>query len=100
MTQKTKIEIELSETIAYCKRREKLEAYCPNCESLVAMAAPHVAAILTGATERKIFSLVEAGKIHFVETDGVLVCLDSLTGLKEAAAARLSIDDGGAANNF
>ena len=82
MKQKTKIEIELSETIAYSKRRERFEAYCPSCESLVEMATPHIAAILTRASEREIFSLVEAGKIHFLETDGVLICLDSLIDFK------------------
>jgi hypothetical protein len=82
MSQKTKIEIEFSETIAYSKRREKFEAYCPNCESLVEMAAPHIAAVLTRSTEREIFSLVETGRIHFVETDGVLICLASLTEFK------------------
>ena len=89
MTGKTKIEIELSETIAYSKRREKFEAYCPGCESLVEMASPHISAILNGTTEREIFSLVEAGKIHFVETDGVLICLASLTEFKAAGIERL-----------
>ena len=89
MTRKTKIEIELSETIAYSKRREKFEAYCPGCESLVEMATPLIAAVLTGATEREIFSHLEAGRIHFVETDSVLICLDSLTDLKAAETRRL-----------
>jgi len=82
MTPKTKIEIELSETIAYSKRRQKFEAYCPSCESLVEMTTPQIAAILTGSTEREIFALVETGKIHFVETDGVFICLDSLSDLR------------------
>ena len=89
MKQKTKIEIELSETIAYSKRRQNFEAYCPNCESLVEMATPRIAAILTGSTEREIFCLVEAGKIHFVETDDILICLDSLIAFKEKEIARL-----------
>ena len=48
-------------------------------QSLVEMAAPLVAAILTHTTEREIYRLVETGKIHFVETDRVLICLKSLT---------------------
>lgn len=83
MKQKTTIEIEFSETIVYTKRREKFEAYCRSCASMVEMATPYIAAILTSSTEREIFSLVEAGKIHFVETDGVLVCLNSLVDFKE-----------------
>lgn len=89
MEQKTEIEIELSETIAYSKRRERFEAYCPSCEALIEMATPHIAAILTHSTEREIFSLVEAGKIHFVETDGVLICLSSLIDFKKKESGHL-----------
>jgi len=52
------------------------------------MTAPQVAAILTRTTEREIYRLVETGKVHFVETDRVLVCLKSLTEtLSEQSAA-------------
>lgn len=78
MKQKTEIEIELSETIAYSRRAEKFEAYCPQCQALVEMAVPQVAAILTQSNEREIYRLVETGKIHFIETDRVLVCLNSI----------------------
>jgi len=77
--QKTEIEFELSETIGYSKRHERFEAFCAQCESTAEMAAPLVAATLTQSTEREIFRLVEAGKIHFVEADRVLICLKSLT---------------------
>ena len=87
MKQKTKIEIELSETVAYSKRRERFEAFCPQCKSLVEMAAPQVAAILHRSNEREIYRLVESGKVHFVETDRVLICLKSLSEtLSEPAA--------------
>jgi len=78
MKQKTEIEFELNETVAYSRRSERFEAFCPECKSLVEMAAPPVAAILTQTTEREIYRLVETGKVHFVETDRVLVCLQSL----------------------
>jgi len=78
MTQKTEIEIEMSETVAYSRRSERFENYCPQCKSLVEMATPQVAAILTHTTEREIYKLVETGEVHFVETDRVLVCLKSL----------------------
>lgn len=45
------------------------------------MTTPQVAAILTQFTEREIFRLIETGKVHFVETDKVLVCLKSLTAI-------------------
>ena len=78
MRQKTEIEIELSETVVYNRHDEKFEAYCPQCRSLVEMAAPPVAAILAHSTEREVYRLVETSKIHFVESGGVLVCLTSL----------------------
>ena len=81
MKQKTEIEIELNETVAYSRRSERFETFCPECKSLVEMAAPQVAAILTQTTEREIYRLVETGKVHFVETDRVLICLKSLQGL-------------------
>ena len=79
MKQKTEIEIEFSETVAYSSRRERFEAYCSECNSLVEMTTPQVAGILTHSNEREIYRLVETGKVHFVETDRVLICLKSLT---------------------
>ncbi|MGI8788498.1 MAG: hypothetical protein ACR2HG_12135 [Pyrinomonadaceae bacterium] len=83
MKQKTEIEIEFSETIAYSNRQEKFEAFCPQCKLLVEMTTPQVAAILTQSNEREIYRLVETGKVHFIETDRVLVCLNSLTEFKD-----------------
>jgi hypothetical protein len=50
------------------------------------MATPHVGAILAELTEREIYRLVEIGDVHFVETDRVLVCLNSLPGYQEKNA--------------
>ena len=79
MKQKTEIEIEFSETIAYSNRHERFEAFCAECKLLVEMATPQIAAILTCSTEREIYRLIETGKIHFVETDRVFICLKSLS---------------------
>lgn len=79
MNRKTEIEIEFNETVAYSRRSERFEAFCPECKTLVEMATPQFAAILTQTTEREIYRLVETGKIHFVETDRILICLNSLT---------------------
>lgn len=79
MTQKTEIEFELSETVAYTRRSERVETHCPLCERVVEMATPQIAAILVQSNEREIFRRVEAGDVHFVETNRVLVCLNSLT---------------------
>ena len=79
MKHKTEIEIELSETVAYSRRSERFETFCPQCKSMVEMATPQIAAILTHTTERGVYRLIETGKVHFVETGRVLVCLKSLT---------------------
>jgi hypothetical protein len=78
MTQKTEIEIEMSETVAYSRRSDRFENYCPICRCMSDMATAQVAAILTHMSEREIYKLVETGSVHFVETDRVLVCLKSL----------------------
>jgi hypothetical protein len=83
MKQKTEIEIELKETVAYSRRSERFETFCPECKTLVEMAAPPVAAVLTQTTEREIYRLVETGKVHFIETDRVLICLNSFADFKK-----------------
>lgn len=78
MTQKTEFEIEVNETVAYSRRSERFENFCPVCKCMTEMATPQVGAILARMTEREIYRLVETGDVHFVETDRVLVCLSSL----------------------
>ena len=77
MKQKTEIEIELKETVVYSPAEERFEAYCPECGSAVKMATPQIAAVLSHLTERDVYRLVETGKVHFREADGVLICLNS-----------------------
>ena len=83
MRRKTEIEIELNETVAYSRRSERFETFCPKCKALVEMATPPIAAVLTHTTEREIYRRVETGAVHFVETDRVLICLNSLTDYKK-----------------
>ena len=85
MKQKTEIEIELKETILYSPRSERFETFCPVCRAMVEMASPQVAAITGESKEREIYRLVENGKIHFVETDRVLICLKSLAEYQDSA---------------
>ncbi len=80
MTEKTRIEIEVNETVAYSRSSERFENYCPDCRRMAEMATPQVGAVLGHLTEREIYRLVESGSIHFVETDRVLICLNSLPG--------------------
>ncbi|MBC7899863.1 MAG: hypothetical protein H7070_07385 [Saprospiraceae bacterium] len=78
MKQRAEITFETQETIVLREGSKILTVFCPKCRKNVLMAAPQAIAILLGSTEREIFRLVEAGKIHFTETGRVLVCLKSL----------------------
>jgi hypothetical protein len=78
MKQKTEITFEVEETIVLLQSASKFEAFCSHCLSPVEMLTPRAAAALVGLSEREIFRLIEAGKIHFTEAERVFVCLDSL----------------------
>jgi len=70
--------LEIEETIVL-RRGERIGSeFCPQCRSVSAMMAPRAIAISSGAKEREIFRLIEAGEIYFVEADGVHVCLSCL----------------------
>jgi hypothetical protein len=86
MTQKTEFEIEVNETVAYSSRTDRFESYCPACKCMSEMATIQIAVVLIHKTEREIYRMVELGTIHFVETDRVLVCLNSLPGYQRNAA--------------
>jgi len=78
--EKTEIEIELTETIAYSRSSERFESFCVECDRTVQVATTHAAAIISHLSEREIYRLVEKGEIHFTETDHqVLVCMMSLS---------------------
>ena len=82
----TVIEIEPGEVGGDRRRSEQFEAFCPPRQSPVETATPPIAAVLTPSTEREIYRLVETGAVHFVETDLVLICLNSLTDCRKTAA--------------
>ncbi len=70
-------------------------AWCRDCAGHPAMLTPEEAAGLSGLSLRAIFRLIEAGRVHFLETAGdrLLVCPASLAPLS-AEAARLLISEG------
>jgi hypothetical protein len=83
MKRTAEITFEIEETIIVRHEARIFTAFCPQCAAAVEMAAPHTVAALSDYTEREIFRLVEAKKIHFVENERVLICLDSLTNSKK-----------------
>ena len=74
MTQKAEITFEVEETVVLKQGGKIVSAFCPQCREMVDMVSPNVLALATGASEREIFRLVEAGLIHFEETDGLVAC--------------------------
>lgn len=83
MKQKTEIIFESEETIVLRQVKPTLTAFCPQCQAQVEMASPQTIAASTDFTEREIFRLIENQRVHFVETDRVLICLNSLPIKKE-----------------
>jgi hypothetical protein len=78
MKQKAEIMFEVEETIVLRQGEQIGSEFCPQCRLVSFMIAPRAIAIFSGAKEREIFRMIEAGEIHFVETDGVRVCLSCL----------------------
>ena len=82
MKRRTRIIVETSELVLLRRRRASAveETWCARCGGDAPMVTPEEAAALTSASQRAIFSWVEAGLVHYAETrDGApLVCLASL----------------------
>ena len=82
MKQKTEITFEVKETIILRQSGNRLEAFCPQCQALVEMLTPQLAAAVSKTTIREIFRLIESGRLHFMETDEIRVCLNSVSAEK------------------
>jgi hypothetical protein len=78
MNQLKQIVFEVEETVVLRSGEMTTAGYCPLCGETVAMATPWIAAALSNSNEREIFRLIEAGVVHFIEEDRLLVCLNSM----------------------
>jgi uncharacterized Zn finger protein (UPF0148 family) len=74
MTQKTEIVFEVEETFVLKQGGKIVAGHCPRCREDLDLVSPDILALATGTREREIFRLVETGKIHFDETDRLVVC--------------------------
>jgi hypothetical protein len=74
MGQRTEFTFEVEETILLKQGGKIVPGYCPTCDIDVELVSPDVLTLASGISEREIFRLVEAGSIHFEETDRMLVC--------------------------
>ena len=82
MKQKTEITFEVEEIIILRQSRNRLATFCPQCQASVEMLTPPLAAAVSKTTIREIFRLIESGRLHFMETDEIRVCLNSLSDEK------------------
>ena len=76
-----KIGLETQRVVSLTKRVHILEAWCNQCGQQREMIHPEEAAARAGVSPRAIYRLVEAHKLHFIETpEGlVLICPNSVT---------------------
>jgi len=79
MKQRIQWTLETVETIRVAEASTPSVEFCPQCQASVEMLSARAAAALSGASERKIFHLIENGRLHFVENERILVCRSSLT---------------------
>jgi hypothetical protein len=83
MKQRIQWTLETVETIRVAEASKPSVEFCPQCQALVEMLSARAAATLSGASERKIFHLIENGRLHFVEGERIVVCRNSLTNALE-----------------
>ena len=80
MRRKTTITVQRERLLVITPGRGRIEGWCERCRSEVLLMRVEEAAVTADITQRALFRLIEAGKLHFAETsDGaVLICLNSL----------------------
>lgn len=83
MKRKAEITFEIEETTIVRQATKLVSAFCMQCQTPVKMLTPEIAAAFSGFSEREIFRLMEAGKIHFVEAERPYICRNSLENCVE-----------------
>ena len=87
MKTKRRIVIAMRQDEVFVFRRplESTQNWCPACSAEVTMVTPEQAALVRYLTPRIIYRLIEAGDVHFLESQegAVLVCLSSLLPSEE-----------------
>jgi hypothetical protein len=87
---KTEIVVEREQVLVIKRLDGQMPRWCAECKGEMQMVSVDEAAILTNLSARAIYRRIEAGQIHFVETeDGLLlVCAISLLGTDEMTTSR------------
>ena len=78
--------VEQDEIILVRRRRGAIRLWCSVCQEQVAMLHVEDASALVRATPRAIYRWIEAGKLHFAESDKglVLICTQSLATVTDS----------------
>jgi hypothetical protein len=78
--QKTVITIETHSLTVMQTRNRSSRVWCAACNAKTQMVTVEQAARVLSVTQRAIFRLVEADRVHFAETTGgrLLICVESL----------------------
>lgn len=92
LRRRIEVTVEHEEIILVRRRGGSVRLWCSDCEDQVSMLRVEDAAALAAVTPRTIYRWVEAGKVHFAESDQglVLVCAESVATLvnRDASASR------------
>lgn len=77
---RTEITVETRHLFLLTNAGNAVQTLCTECTPPASMITLEQAAVLTGLSTRTIYAIVEAGKVHFIETPAglLLVCLNSL----------------------
>jgi hypothetical protein len=77
---RTKIVVETERLLVVRPRRARFEGWCEGCGSNVTLVGLDDAALMSGRSQREIVREVEAGTLHFSESESgvLLICLDTL----------------------
>ena len=105
MKQRAQITFEQRETVILKQSESHVLEVCPNCDAEALFVTPEILAAMTGASEREIFRLIEAGAIQFVERNRTYACsecyrksIEQSPLIPEAAAVKklgeLQMEDG------
>jgi heterodisulfide reductase subunit C len=75
MKQRIQWTLETIETISVPEAIKSSVEFCPLCQKETQMMTPQTVATLSGVSEREIFRLLEAGKVHFIEARRIYACV-------------------------
>lgn len=89
---RVEITFERERLVVVGSRSVSVTDWCEGCGSRARMVMPDEAAKLAGLTARAVYRLVEARRLHFLESSeaGLLVCLESLKQTVKDQADALS----------